>query len=342
MSVIAIDASQEEHRKSRKPKRAKREQGGAEQETSNDPTTGLSHAAHAKKKERKRKRALGKDEEGKTELTVSVAHPVGIVEERTGKEKSKKTKKLSHTEDELASEFQAEAAETKVKPKKSKRSRKADHPDDEAHPVHTESPTVAIAHSPLPEFPRKKHRTSTYSDVVEKEDKPSSKAEKEKKRKRKERQEDEQEQVAPPKPKKRKSRKPQHDLPDPSEDETLTDQARKALHYAYLQFIDPGSWKFNKARQNWLVRNLWSADAIPETYIPLLNRYLAGVQGGVREMLVKTCQEVLADQAPTAEDAQVTSDSEPKTRSTPVADAVKIKQGRAAALLVVLPTESSS
>ena len=35
-----------------------------------------------------------------------------------------------------------------------------------------------------------------------------------------------------------------------------------ALSYAYLQLEEPSSWKFNKARQNWLLRNVWSEEAV--------------------------------------------------------------------------------
>ena len=35
-----------------------------------------------------------------------------------------------------------------------------------------------------------------------------------------------------------------------------------ALHYAFCQFDDPASWKFNKAKQNWLIRNIWSQQAV--------------------------------------------------------------------------------
>ncbi|KAH7887990.1 hypothetical protein F5I97DRAFT_934960 [Phlebopus sp. FC_14] len=76
---------------------------------------------------------------------------------------------------------------------------------------------------------------------------------------------------------------------DPSEDESLADQNRRALSYAYERFQNPSSWKFNKARQNWLIRNIWSEQAIPEKYLPLLQRYLIDVKGGIRQRLVDLC-----------------------------------------------------
>ena len=64
--------------------------------------------------------------------------------------------------------------------------------------------------------------------------------------------------------------------PDPSDDPNLTEQSRKgpsscfkdpnsidfsatALVYIYSQHTSPETWKFNKARQNWIIRNIWSS-----------------------------------------------------------------------------------
>ncbi|KIJ19995.1 hypothetical protein PAXINDRAFT_7259 [Paxillus involutus ATCC 200175] len=78
-------------------------------------------------------------------------------------------------------------------------------------------------------------------------------------------------------------------FPDPLKDESLAEQSRKALSYAYQRFLDPESWKFNKARQNWLIRNVWSENAIPEIYVPLLTKYLADIKGSAREKLIGSC-----------------------------------------------------
>ncbi|KAI0320263.1 hypothetical protein OF83DRAFT_1105863 [Amylostereum chailletii] len=83
-------------------------------------------------------------------------------------------------------------------------------------------------------------------------------------------------------------------LTDPEGDDSLFEQASKALLYAYSQFSDPSSWKFQKARQNWLLRNLWSETNIPETYIPLVTRYFSNTQGGIRENLIKMCRSHLS------------------------------------------------
>ncbi|KAF7790102.1 hypothetical protein EIP86_001053 [Pleurotus ostreatoroseus] len=47
-------------------------------------------------------------------------------------------------------------------------------------------------------------------------------------------------------------------FPNPEGDDELSDQSKKALVYAYVYAENQSNWKFNKARQNWLVRNVWS------------------------------------------------------------------------------------
>ncbi|KAG7097174.1 hypothetical protein E1B28_004549 [Marasmius oreades] len=81
---------------------------------------------------------------------------------------------------------------------------------------------------------------------------------------------------------KKKSKK--LDFLDPREDLTLSEQAQKALSYAYTQFQHPKKWKFHKARQNWLIRNFWSDNTIPDVHVPLVLRYFANIQGGAREV----------------------------------------------------------
>ncbi|KIK08541.1 hypothetical protein K443DRAFT_85301 [Laccaria amethystina LaAM-08-1] len=95
---------------------------------------------------------------------------------------------------------------------------------------------------------------------------------------------------APPKKKRHKNRT---GLADPREDTVLSNQARKGLEYAFLQFHRPSKWKFNKARQNWIIRNVWSAENVPEMYLPLVIKYLTNVQGGSRTKLIETCQSIL-------------------------------------------------
>ncbi|KIP09172.1 hypothetical protein PHLGIDRAFT_126477, partial [Phlebiopsis gigantea 11061_1 CR5-6] len=134
--------------------------------------------------------------------------------------------------------------------------------------------------------------TSTATTVVEDEVK-TKKSKKRKDRKDEAVAETANEEDRPRKQKKRK-RESKSSLPDPERDGELSDQAKKALSYAYSQAEEPSSWKFNKAKQNWLLRNIWSEESIPDTHVALTNKYLAGVQGGVRETLIKTCREIIA------------------------------------------------
>ncbi|KAG9317273.1 hypothetical protein JVU11DRAFT_1468 [Chiua virens] len=77
--------------------------------------------------------------------------------------------------------------------------------------------------------------------------------------------------------------------PAPAADESLSEPSRKALSYTYERWRGIEAWKFNKARQNWLLRNIWSEQAIPESYVGLVIDYLAGIKGGAREQLVEEC-----------------------------------------------------
>ena len=83
---------------------------------------------------------------------------------------------------------------------------------------------------------------------------------------------------------KTKKRKKSTEFTDPNDDESISDQSKKgeanhiytliqqsnllttnsytALAYVFSQSVKPKTWKFNKARQNWLIRNLWSPEAV--------------------------------------------------------------------------------
>lgn len=111
----------------------------------------------------------------------------------------------------------------------------------------------------------------------------------------------------PPK-KKRKSKK-KLDFPNPSGDATLSEQATKALSYAYAQICNPPSWKFNKAKQNWLSRNYWSDMAIPDPHLPLAIKYLSGAQGAARENLLAACQKVTDSQNEKPETNQTSTEA---------------------------------
>ncbi|KAF8897330.1 hypothetical protein BD779DRAFT_1667327 [Infundibulicybe gibba] len=138
-------------------------------------------------------------------------------------------------------------------------------------------------------------------------------------------------------PPKKKKHRNKTDYPDPEDDSTLNDQAKKALMYAFAQFNRPSKWKFNKARQNWLLRNMFSNESIPETHMSLLIAYVQKIQGGVRGNLIKTCQSAL--EPPPVETSAAKDDppaapanSEGKTEPAPN-EVDKVKMDRAKVIL---------
>ncbi|CCM02811.1 uncharacterized protein FIBRA_04923 [Fibroporia radiculosa] len=118
-------------------------------------------------------------------------------------------------------------------------------------------------------------------------------------------------------PEKKKSKRRKPNTHDPNEDESLSEQARKALGYAYTQFEDPTGWKFNKARQNWIVRNLWSVQAIPEIHFSLVAKYIANMQGGARDSLVKVCKDAVSSLIP--DKTTLGNDKSDSTTTSPLA-----------------------
>ncbi|KAF5364240.1 hypothetical protein D9756_000823 [Leucocoprinus leucothites] len=153
--------------------------------------------------------------------------------------------------------------------------------------------------------------------------------------------------------KRKRKHKNKTGFPDPEEDvddESLSDQARKALSYAYIQFYEPDAWKFNKAKQNWLVRNFWSTKTIPEKYDGLVIKYLAGVQGNARENLIKTCREVINSADTPPKEGQESQGTSAKVNlggtlidtTSPTNLTETEKKTRAQALLQVLTPDSDT
>jgi len=130
---------------------------------------------------------------------------------------------------------------------------------------------------------------------------------------------------------------------DPYKDESLSEQSRKALSYVVLQNEDPTSWKFNKARQNWLIRNFWSSNEVPDQYLSAVVQYLAKAQGGVRAALIKSCEDLIAAPAHETVPASLTSTEtkgdDPTPSITPSID-TSAKLQRAQTLLAVLTAAS--
>ncbi|CAL1701665.1 unnamed protein product [Somion occarium] len=146
---------------------------------------------------------------------------------------------------------------------------------------------------------------------------------------------------------KEKKRKHNESSDDPEDDESLTDQARKALSYVYIYSTNRSAWKFNKARQNWLIRNVWSSELVPDKYVPLVNKYLQSVQGGVRENLIKSCREAIAG-VPADTPSKAVDESENPVEPASVhannenpAQADTVRRTRASDLLAVLLSDDS-
>jgi hypothetical protein len=72
---------------------------------------------------------------------------------------------------------------------------------------------------------------------------------------------------------------------------------------AYVDFLhqfhhDRPNWKFNKSKENHLLKNVWSMYRVPAQYTEALVAYVAGLQGaGARTRLVEGADEVLRDVA---------------------------------------------
>ncbi|WWC88651.1 uncharacterized protein L201_003564 [Kwoniella dendrophila CBS 6074] len=88
-------------------------------------------------------------------------------------------------------------------------------------------------------------------------------------------------------------------------DTELSDQAKKNIYYAHLFSISRTSegpeqsseittnWKFAKAKQNWLIRNIFSIDEIPDKYVELVFDYLKTVQGLSKTNLIESAKKII-------------------------------------------------
>ncbi|KAJ9119529.1 hypothetical protein QFC22_003238 [Naganishia vaughanmartiniae] len=118
----------------------------------------------------------------------------------------------------------------------------------------------------------------------------------------------------------------------PEEDASLTEQAQKGIQYAWLYTHrnlkslpeggakDDGTyWKFNKARQGWLWKNVWNEEIIPSKYVELVIGYLSSMQGQARQKLMEEAQKivdtpVLVVEEPAKEEAAPADEEEAKEK----------------------------
>jgi len=176
---------------------------------------------------------------------------------------------------------------SEVKEKKERRKNKSSAETSDAHTSVTGPAPIPNASDELGK-PRK-HKPTKGNTSVAARSKPKSK-------KRKEMEGGEHQSTSilteghPPR-KRKKFKQPTH--PDPSEDPDLTEQSQKALTYIYFQSTSPETWKFNKARQNWVIRNVWTSK-VPDRYVSMVVEHLFKVQGQARETLIESCNALIS------------------------------------------------
>ncbi|RPD61857.1 hypothetical protein L226DRAFT_571264 [Lentinus tigrinus ALCF2SS1-7] len=280
-SKDAASVSDAPERDADKPRKSKKAKVAADAPAPVDATNEAEQAAPVVKESKHKKRKHEGEAEG-----------AGVQEDAVMEEPKKKKKKRKHKSETVKEGGEeGESAASEVKEEQKKRRKKATTDDEEEEETAAEEKTTR----------RKERPDDAAKPSNDPLDASPAKAKKEKKKRRKDDAHAATSEVVETdkKSKKKKRKQPSTSgFPDPSEDQSLSEQAQKALHYAFTQFEDPSSWKFNKARQNWLIRNVWSDQAIPDTFIPLVTKYLQGVQGGSRESLVKSCREALEPPQP--------------------------------------------
>lgn len=107
-----------------------------------------------------------------------------------------------------------------------------------------------------------------------------------------------------PAPKRKKAKKSKSGGVDSSvfQEAGLSEPAKKAIFYAQLYAAQQAGaqdvWKFNKARQGWLLRNYF--EGVPEKYVPVVAGYLKTVVGGGRKTLEEKAREYVDAPVPKA------------------------------------------
>ncbi|EMG49048.1 hypothetical protein G210_0276 [Candida maltosa Xu316] len=89
---------------------------------------------------------------------------------------------------------------------------------------------------------------------------------------------------------KHKSKKPPKRIKLPKK-ERPPPPVKDQLTYLKQFQDDKDNWKFNKSKQNWILKNIKD---IPEDYEPALVAYLGTLQGGSRDRLIPELKEVIS------------------------------------------------
>ncbi|XP_066497002.1 uncharacterized protein C7orf50 homolog [Tiliqua scincoides] len=66
-----------------------------------------------------------------------------------------------------------------------------------------------------------------------------------------------------------------------------------ALEYLTSWSKNPKEWKFQKARQTWLLLHMYDKVKVPDKYFSILLRYLEGLQGSARHMTVQKAEDFM-------------------------------------------------
>ncbi|XP_069839982.1 protein cholesin isoform X2 [Dendropsophus ebraccatus] len=82
--------------------------------------------------------------------------------------------------------------------------------------------------------------------------------------------------------------------------ETKTEPAKPSAGELALQYLESWSnkspeWKFQKARQTWLLMNMYDAEKVPAEHFKKLLPYLVGLKGSARETTIKKAEEYMKE-----------------------------------------------
>ncbi|ETI26639.1 hypothetical protein G647_10400 [Cladophialophora carrionii CBS 160.54] len=105
-------------------------------------------------------------------------------------------------------------------------------------------------------------------------------------------------------------------------------KADTALNYLTQYNVARPSWKFNKNRETWILKHIFSERDIPRDYDLALSRYIHGLKGvGARERLNKQCMEFVAKENDRQNDVNEAGESSKSGRDEQYAQRFKSELG---------------
>ncbi|TGZ73280.1 hypothetical protein CRM22_001613 [Opisthorchis felineus] len=72
----------------------------------------------------------------------------------------------------------------------------------------------------------------------------------------------------------------------------------KALEYLHTWNTDQEHWKFRKNQQTWLINHVFNPRLIPRPEFRIFLRYVKGLFGSARQILVARCEQIMDQQKP--------------------------------------------